>query len=240
MSLEKKFFFNEIGEVIIRKRRNVKRLSIRINPSGDVRMTIPVLVSFKDAARFLEEKREWVVQTRDRIRRSAKPARLFGEGEIMTTSFHRIRVDRDGTGSPVFRINGEFTVIKVPAKVDISDEAIQDFIRKAIVETLRIEARSVLIPRAFDLSDRHGFTINRVYVKNLKSRWGSCSSLNNINLNIHLMRLPGHLADYVILHELVHTIHRNHSAAFWNELAKYVPAPRTLARELRNYRTEVL
>ncbi len=69
--------------------------------------------------------------------------------------------------------------------------------------------------RVQHLSDLHGFTYGKLSFRNQKTRWGSCSFHNNISLNIQLMRLPLHLIDYVIIHELCHTVHKNHSAKFW-------------------------
>ena len=68
----------------------------------------------------------------------------------------------------------------------------------------------------------------------MKSRWGSCTSENSINLNSWLVLLPDHLIDYVILHELVHTIHKNHSPEFWNYLDRLADGKSKIyRRELR-------
>ena len=73
------------------------------------------------------------------------------------------------------------------------------------------------------------------FVKNIKTRWGSCSSLNNINLNLHLMRLPDHLIDYVILHELAHTKEKNHGKSFWNLVDSLVMDLKEMKKELKTY-----
>jgi len=83
-------------------------------------------------------------------------------------------------------------------------------------------AKAMLKDRLQELARQHGFTYNRVAVRNQRSRWGSCSHLNNINLNINLVALTSDLMDYVILHELVHTKIKNHSKRYWAELDKYV------------------
>jgi predicted metal-dependent hydrolase len=83
---------------------------------------------------------------------------------------------------------------------------------------------------------RYNFTFNRVTIRNQKTRWGSCSMKNNINLNINLVNLPDELMDYVIIHELVHTRHKNHGPLFWKELNYLVGDARQLSRQLRKYR----
>ena len=85
-----------------------------------------------------------------------------------------------------------------------------------------ISGSQLLINRINELADKYGFIFNKVSVRNQKTRWGSCSKNNNISLNIQLMRLSNSLIDYVILHELVHTVVKNHSILFWNTLDIYV------------------
>lgn len=101
-------------------------------------------------------------------------------------------------------------------------------------------ARQKIIRRTHELARQHGFTFNRLTIRNQKTRWGSCSSKNNINLNIKLARLPSPLMDYVILHELVHTRIKNHSRDFWDELAKYVGDLKERKKELKRYHLELL
>jgi hypothetical protein len=99
----------------------------------------------------------------------------------------------------------------------------------------RVEARKYLVERLDKLCNRNGFKYNRVFVKNQKTRWGSCSDKNNINLNANLVRLPDELIDYVMLHELVHIRIKNHSHRFWEELSKFVEDPKSLDKKLRGY-----
>jgi predicted metal-dependent hydrolase len=97
----------------------------------------------------------------------------------------------------------------------------------------RPAARRMLIKRLQELAGQNGFSFNRVFIRNQKTLWGSCSAKNNINLNQKLAGLPEQLMDYVILHELVHTRIKNHSRLFWNELAKYILDPKATDKELR-------
>ena len=88
------------------------------------------------------------------------------------------------------------------------------------VESLRAQAKAYLPGRLHELADRHGFRYNRVTVKHNTSNWGSCSSKGNINLNLNLMRVPRPLQDYILLHELTHLRHADHSTAFHAELER--------------------
>lgn len=104
----------------------------------------------------------------------------------------------------------------------------------------RVHARRQLVERLEHLAKRHGFAYNKVFVKSQRTLWGSCSSHNNINLNVHLIRLPEELRDYVILHELVHTRHKNHSRQFWQALDAIVGDGKALQRRLRSYQPRPL
>jgi predicted metal-dependent hydrolase len=99
----------------------------------------------------------------------------------------------------------------------------------------RVVARRLITDRLDELARRHGFSYNRLFVRNQRTRWGSCSGKNNINLNVNLIRLPVVLRDYVILHELVHTRIKNHSPLFWEELEKYVTDCRQVDKQLNCY-----
>jgi len=100
----------------------------------------------------------------------------------------------------------------------------------------RTRARALLLERLRQLAQAHNFSYNKAFVKNQKTLWGSCSARNNINLNVNLVRLPEALRDYVIIHELVHTRHKNHGRAFWREMDRIVGDGKALQRSLRAYR----
>ena len=106
------------------------------------------------------------------------------------------------------------------------------------MERLRREAKAYLPRRVNELAYMYGFNFKGLKIQSSKTRWGSCSGTNNINLSLYLMRVPEHLQDYVILHELCHTVHHNHSREFWALLDK-VSNGKALAlrKELRGYTT---
>lgn len=99
----------------------------------------------------------------------------------------------------------------------------------------RSAARKLLIDRLHQLAKAYGFTYNRVFIRNQKTRWGSCSNKNNISLNINLVRLPDELIDYTILHELVHTRIKNHSRRFWDQMEALQDDARKLDKKLNAY-----
>jgi hypothetical protein len=110
-----------------------------------------------------------------------------------------------------------------------------EFLSNHLPEINRAEARKKLVNRLKELSLQHGFRYNKVFVRNQKTRWGSCSSKNNIGLNMKLVRLPDEMIDYVLLHELVHTRIKNHTKAFWAELNKFVGDAKEMSKKMNEY-----
>ena len=99
----------------------------------------------------------------------------------------------------------------------------------------RLAAGKLLINRLDLLAKKYGFTYNRVFIRNQKTRWGSCSTKNNINLNVNLVRLPPELIDYTILHELVHTRVKNHSRKFWDQMDALLGDAKKIDKKLSAY-----
>ncbi|MFC1894038.1 M48 family metallopeptidase [Chloroflexota bacterium] len=99
----------------------------------------------------------------------------------------------------------------------------------------RVKAKSQLTRRLQQLAKYYNFSYNRVFIRNQKTRWGSCSSKNNISLNLKLVKLPDELIDYVILHELVHTRRKDHSKAFWVEMDNLVGHGKKMSSRLKSY-----
>ena len=101
------------------------------------------------------------------------------------------------------------------------------------IERMRREAKALLPERVAFWAQKFGFKYGRVSIRASRSKWGSCSGDNNISLSLFLMTLPEHLRDYVIIHELCHTVHHNHSAAF------HALVDRCLGGNEKNLRSEL-
>jgi len=108
-------------------------------------------------------------------------------------------------------------------------------IRNKLKEVNMEYARIQLKNRIDQLSKKYDFKYNKLFIKKQKTRWGSCSEKDNINLNAKLINLPKELMDYVILHELVHTKVKNHSNKFWLTLDTYINNSKKYANELKKY-----
>lgn len=110
-------------------------------------------------------------------------------------------------------------------------------ITRSELEHLRREAR-LYLPAAIErIAREHGFRYTTLRISSARTRWGSCSGKNGISLSLFVMLLPEHLREFIILHELCHTHHHNHSAAFHNLLNAHVGGKeKALNRELKTFK----
>ncbi len=228
-----------IGNVHFVRSYHSKYIRISIKPFEGIKVTVPVFVSVDTARKFLEEKKDWVVKHTQKIAEKEKNTTIFLTDTSFKTRDHKLSIQTHQKKTIQIIIKSGLIYIFYPSFADIRDERIQRAIRKGILEAWRIEANKYLPQRVKELANRYGFSFNRLMFRNNRTRWGSCSRENNISLNIQLMRLPQHLADYVILHELTHTVHKNHSANFWQLLDKVTGNAKKLDKELNNYRLEI-
>ncbi len=227
-----------VGEVQFVSSDTAKYIRISLKPFGGIRVTVPKRASVRQAMAFVDQKTDWILQAQKRIAVHENNHTVFTPETVFSTHSRRLQLLPWKTEQFRAQLAKDSLKIFYPQDADILSDNAQARIRDYIEQTLRKEAREYLPQRTGELAVQHGFTYHGVTVKNVSSRWGSCSATNHINLNIHLMRLPQHLSDYVILHELAHTIHKNHSARFWNCLDEYTGGKaKRLAAEMRQFHT---
>ena len=206
-----------IGKVSLTRRKGSKRISMRVKPDGVVSVNYPWYATQQEAFSFILSNTKWIQKQKTKIENRAVS---YAIGQTISIRDYIIRIIAAEKGKLQAVKNGQEILITVPPfeDEDVSSERVQLFITKIIVEVCRLQAKDYLPRRVKELAQQHGFSYQKVFVKKLKSKWGSCSSQKNINLNVHLMRLPDHLIDYIILHELTHTREMNHGPEFWKVL----------------------
>ena len=151
------------------------------------------------------------------------------------------RVEEHAANVFQIRYNGKEAVLLCPAGTAYCNEKMQEWLRGAVTTALTRRAKQLLPKRLEALAAEKGFRYNGCTVRNVHSRWGSCSTRGNISLSIYLALLPDELIDYVLLHELCHTVEMNHSERFWALMDK-VTAPvkaKELRKRLKGYKTDI-
>ena len=188
---------------------------------------------------FLETRVEWIEQSRRRMAERYPEREKYIEMPYSTRS-HALRY-RPYDGTRIFAsLTSAEIVLSYPITMDYRSPEVAEAARRAIIETLRAEAKEYLPGRVTELSERTGLKCRSVTVRATVSKWGSCSARNDLSLSIYLMLLPDELIDFVILHELCHTVYHNHSDRFHALLDSIVAGrEKELSRALRKYRARV-
>lgn len=202
-------------------------------------MVVPRFATFDMGYRFALENREWIASHLQQLDAALK-SNVYNEERPFSTRYHTVRFSRCQTRCvQAVKADGGYEM-RFPADTDFSSAQVQRQIRMFLTELLRHEAKTYLPDRVAKLAAAHGFSYNQLTVKNVHTRWGSCSAQNNINLNICLMTLPEYLSDFVILHELCHTVHKNHGPQFHALLGSLVGGnEKRLDKELNKYKIQI-
>lgn len=226
-----------LGAVTLSRTRRARRITVTVRPPGRITLSFPMRCPKRDALAFLDEKAEWTLQTLAR-QREKWTERLIEMP--YATRQHALRFDPQDTASVTTRITADEILVRYPLSLHYGAPEVQEAARKAIVETLRREAKELLPALTEEIARQHGFRYRSVTVRATVSKWGSCSGKNDLSLNLYLLRLPDHLVRYVVTHELCHTVHKDHSARFHALLDKTTGGNDKLySRELRGYRPDI-
>lgn len=160
---------------------------------------------------------------------------LDERSELQATTF-RLHIFRTERSNFYMRLEDGVLHIACPNETRFEEEEVQSLLKSMLEKALRHEAKRLLPERITLLARQHGFMLTGVKINNSKTHWGSCTMKKSINLSQSLMLLPWHLVDYVLLHELCHTIEMNHSERFWKLMDKVTDNQAIRLRsELKNY-----
>lgn len=218
--------------------RRVRRISVSVRPPSKVRLTIPYSCSLQEGLDFLREKEQWIADTLKKVALK-NPVGIIEPG--YRTTRRSLVFEPAGDERITAILSRDRIAVTVPKGMDYRSAEVQDVARKALIHALKGEGKEVLPGLVEELARRHGFRYGKVTVRATTSRWGSCSPDNNISLSVFLMCIPVHLRDYVILHELCHTRHKDHSPRFHALLDSLLGGrEKQLSAELRKYQTDVV
>lgn len=211
-------------------------MRITVKPLQPININIPYGTKEKTLKKFIFDNKGWILKNQKKIQTTENKRTVFKPDTVFRTKYRELKLlPILKSGKPQFEIKNATIIFRYREDSDITQKAYQQMIRDVIEDSLRSEAKYYLPLRVKEFAGLHNVKVNRVTVRKAKTRWGSCSSQNNISLNIHLMRLPNELSDYVILHELAHTLHKNHSREFWSFLESICPNAKEKNRALKNF-----
>ncbi|MFK7857420.1 MAG: M48 family metallopeptidase [Granulosicoccus sp.] len=210
--------------------RRAKRASLRVVPGRGLVVTVPQRFPKNDVAAFVKNNRVWIdasladLEARILPRFRQWPPRKL---PLLAMQLRMVFTYEAETPQQVPAIESADLHCRIKSPMDDKPAVAHE-----IAQHLKELARRFLPPLLASYSHLHGFQYQRVSIRGQRSVWGSYSSSGTISLNYKLLFLSRELVDYVLLHELAHTVHLNHSAAFWELLCRVNVNARVLDRRL--------
>lgn len=220
------------GKVTVAENARARRIIMRAEVDG-IKVTVPPHASLSDVQKMLDEYADRLKSMQGRRRESCSTVDFSISIDTGLLKLTVVQGDRTG-----FYLNRSVGVCQIVCPADTDFSSRQDWLKRVIVEQLRIQAKAILPLRTKKIAEQYGFRYKDVKIQSSKTCWGSCSPHNSVNLSLYLMTLPSELVDYVIKHELCHTVHHDHSPAFWKLMDEVTEGRAKEHREcLKKYKT---
>ena len=218
-------------EFQLRRHRRARRVTLRVKSDASLVVTAPPRVPERAIRDFLAERSDWIERARRRLQaaRQDRPdhLNLTHPDRIELPAIERSLSIRYAAGDRLrWRARGAES-FELTGADDPGDA------RALLVFVLKAMAQRALEPRVREFAELHDLRPRRITWRNPNTRWGSCSSNGNLSLSVRLLLLDRPVADYVLLHELAHLEHPNHSKAFWAKVESMCPDYRLRERELK-------
>ncbi|MFB6341371.1 M48 family metallopeptidase [Saccharicrinis sp. FJH2] len=234
MSEQKVIAYPDFGPVTFRKNKNAKHISIRIKPGPLVFVTLPYRASIKEGQSVLVQKKAWVIKKMYELEETET---IYRTGKEVPFKYHTFNIIASDTTKIYSETKEKDVTLYYPDGIPVEAEEVQEVAKEVIREIWRNEAKIYIPQRITWLSHSFGFMYQNVSIRDARTRWGSCTGLKNISISLYIMRLPHHLIDYVLLHELCHTVVPNHGKNFYALMDKVTKGRTTeYQKEMRAYK----
>ena len=209
---------------IIRSDR--KTLSISVNKNGEVVVKSPKFLPESEIYRFIEEKQDWILSKLKKVDSLNQEFSEIIKYQKMLLFGKKYSVFRSNSVKKISFVEDKFLI-----NANIEDAAIL----KKIKNWYKLTAKKYVLERLVFIANKISYKFTQAKISDTRGRWGACTSDRTIFLNWRLIMLPEYLIDYVIVHELCHTIEMNHSSKFWQLVEIILPRYKELRRILKNY-----
>ena len=203
------------------ERRDRKTLAIEVHPDNSVWVIAPIDAKDEEIQSRVEKKAPWIAKQQrffnGRPEKSIIPEWVSGENIFYLGRQYRLKIHE---GEPDVKLAGKYLNVTVNDKLD--KRKISDLVNTWYLKHARrkFEERMVLL---HPILERENLKMNSLMIRKLDKRWGSCTKKGNIVVNADLIKAPINCIDYVLIHELCHLKHHDHSNKFWTLLNKYCP-----------------
>lgn len=172
-------------------------------------LSVPRFCSQRRAVKFINDNMDWILQSLAKL----PEIKNFCDGETISLFGQSVTISHRPQEKGGVWLDGD--LLCVSGKAEFLHRRVRDYIRR--------RAADEFYTRSKELAERIGCKLNGVVIKDTKSRWGSCSSLNNINYSWRIALAPDFVIDYLLAHEVSHLKHHDHSDSFWKCVANLCP-----------------
>ncbi len=221
------------------KRSKRKTIAISFDGDGNLIVKAPTWLATREIEKFVVSKSQWIEDTAKRLEDARKKqmstrlklesgAELYYLGERRTLTVLREARSRGRAKQVLDKI-----LVWVPYEADY------EYVRQVLEKWYRKEATQILSSKVQEFAERLDVSYCDIRIKDQKSRWGSCSSKGNLNFNWRIIMAPEPVCDYVVIHELCHLIHMDHSPTFWSEVERLCPAHKQYRKWLKDNATQL-
>lgn len=225
--------------------KRAKYIRIKLSRQGDLSVTLPSFTNINLAHEFIRSKKIWIEKNLLKVSVSETEVlpetlhlRLLNEyWKVLYTDISKdlLSIESNATNLTLIEKTGNILELKGNTK-QINDSLL---VPKILNQWCRMKAKVIFNTMLQELAELHGFHFKRLSIRAQKTRWGSCSSEKNINLNCKLLFMPEEVVKYVMIHELCHTIEMNHSSRFWSLVADCDPAYQNHKKLLKKLSKEI-
>ncbi len=196
---------------LIRSRR--RTLAIHITKDGELEVRAPLKLSVKVIEDFILKKQDWIEKQVTRVRNNAVIQKAFTEGEEFLYLGESYILEFSDILKSTVELHGKLYIAPKHSH----------HVQKVLYSWYKKEALQVITDRVEQYSAATGLQVKAIRLSNAKQRWGSCSPKGYVNFSWRLIMAPLEIIDYVVVHELVHLKHHDHSKAFWHKVESIIP-----------------
>ncbi|TAL25958.1 MAG: M48 family peptidase [Nitrospirae bacterium] len=210
----------------IKRGRRKKTVALQIQPNSTVVVLSPYFLDKDKIKEIVRKRAGWIMQKQEKIKKlnAEMPVKEFVSGESFPYLGREYRLKiikaKDEKCDSCKLMSGRFYV-EINNK--FSDRAASKVVKEKLLEWYVERAKEKIIERTQRYSKLIGIAPGNIIIRNQEKRWGSCSHSGALRFNWKVIMAPLSVLDYVIVHELCHLIHRNHSADFWHKVSSFIP-----------------
>ena len=225
---------NKIFYTLVKSRR--KTIGIRIEKNGEVRVSAPIKLGRKHIEDVIREKAGWIIKKVDEVKKKnsniVQREYVNGEKLLYLGKEYTLEVVERSSNRAEVRMQDDKIIVYITH--GLLGEQRKQTIKKILEKWYRKRFSEIVNEKTEQYSVKLNVTPRKVFIKDQKTRWGSCSVKGNVNFNWRLVMAPVEIIDYVVIHELCHLKVMNHSKTFWALVESMLPSFKDNRRWLKN------